>query len=300
MAAGSSLRIVVAGASGFIGSELVSQLLADGHTVTTLVRHTAGPGEYRWDPASGRLDPTVLEGVDAVISLGGASISKIPWTSAYEKELLSSRVDVTKTLVDAMNALETPPATFLSGSAVGYYGDRPGEDLTEESPKGTGVLADIVERWEAEALAAPRATRVVLLRTGLVVGEGGAFGPLGLLTKFGLASRIGSGNQYWPWIALYDEAAAIRHLLTADVSGAVNLEGPTPATSVEITKSLAKAMGRWHILTLPSALISLGMGAAGRELLLPDTRIVPSRLLASGFTHRYATADAAITATWAK
>ena len=294
------LSVLIAGASGFIGSELCTQLEADGHTVTKLVRREAGAGESRWNPATGQIDLEVVESADAVISLGGTSIARIPWTPKYVRGLRSSRVRVTKTLVDAMHAVTTPPEVFLSASAVGYYGDRPGEDLDEESPKGEGILADIVERWEAEAIAAPAQTRVVRFRTGLVVGEGGAFGPIGLLTKFGLGSRIGTGQQYWPWIALYDEAAAIRHLLTSKLAGAVNLEGPVPATSEEITTLLAKAMHRPHLLAIPEFVISTVMGAAGRELMLPSTRIVPQRLLDDGFEFRFPTVDTVIDDIWGK
>ena len=299
-AGGKSLRVLVAGASGFIGTELVRQLEEAGHDVIQLVRGQAGPGQKQWNPTFGEIDLELVGSADAIISLGGASIAKIPWTPAYKRKLLSSRVEVTSTLVKAMHAVDTPPATFLSASAVGFYGDRPGETLTEQSPKGTGVLADIVDRWEAEAIAAPASVRVVRFRTGLVVGEGGAFGPLGFLTKVGLGARIGSGNQYWPWIALYDEAAAIRHLLTSKLSGAVNLEGQVPATSERITRRLAKVMHRWHPWIIPSFVITTAMGDAGRELLLPSTRIIPKRLLDDGFVFRYETADAAIDAIWAR
>jgi len=295
-----SLNVLVAGASGFIGTELVRQLEADGHTVVRLTRGEAKGGEHRWNPATGQIDLQLVEDADAVISLGGTSIARIPWTPSYVRGLQSSRVRVTKTLVDAMHAVANPPEVFLSASAVGYYGDRPGETLTEESPKGEGILPDIVERWEAEALAAPGQTRVVRFRTGLVVGEGGAFGPIGLLTRFGLGSRIGTGQQYWPWISLYDEAAAIRHLLTSELTGAVDLEGPVPATSEYITKRLAKAMHRWHPFVIPEFVISSVMGAAGRELLLPSTRIIPRRLLDDGFVFRHETVDAVIDETWGK
>lgn len=293
-------RVLVAGASGFIGTELCRQLRADGHEVIRLVRaEPTAPDEHRWNPATGAIDLGLVASVDAIINLAGASIARIPWTRAYKHELLQSRLDATNTIVAAMNAVATPPKTLLNASAVGLYGDRPGEDLTEESPRGHGfVLADIVEAWEAAAMKAPASTRVVLFRTGLVVGKGGAFSPLGLLTRFGLASRIGSGQQYWPWIALTDEAAAIRHLLTSTLSGPVNLEGPEPATAERATRALAKAMKRWHPWVLPEFVIKLGMGEAGKELLLPSTKIVPTKLMDDGFVHEHRTVESAIDAIW--
>lgn len=293
------MRILIAGASGLIGSELRSQLEADGHELLRLVRRERrASDEYRWYPAAGVIDPGLVASADAVINLSGASTGRLPWTPGYKREILRSRIDATRTLAEAINSSEKPPATFLSASAVGYYGDRPNETLTEESPKGTGILPEIVERWEAEAIAAPQQTRVVRFRTGLVVGKGGAFGPIGLLTRVGLGARIGDGKQFWPWIALYDEAAAIRHLLTSSLVGAVDLEGPVPATSEQITRRVAKAMHRWHPWVIPEFAIKALLGRAGKELLLPSTRIIPAKLIDDGFVFRYQTADAAIDAIW--
>lgn len=294
-ARGGSLTVLIAGASGMIGTELQRQLRADGHAVRTLVRRTPrSETEFAWSPESRVLDARILDSVDAVVNLSGASISRIPWTTGWKKQILDSRVSATRALAEAMGMAERPPATFISGSAVGFYGDRPAVRLTEESARGEGFLADVVEAWELAAQLAPEGTRTVMARTGLVIGPGGAMGPLRLLTRFGLAARVGSGGQHWPWISLYDEAAALRHLLTSRVRGPVNLVGPTPATSDRVTRALAHAMRRPHAFVLPEKAIELGMGDAGRELLLASQKIVPGKLLADGFRFRHATVEQAI------
>lgn len=291
------LTVLIAGASGMIGQELQRQLRADGHAVRTLVRRSPrSETEFAWSPESRVLDARILDDVDAVVNLSGASISRIPWTRGWKKQILDSRVSATRALAEAMNMAERPPATFISGSAVGVYGDRPGVRLTEESPRGEGFLADVVGAWELAAQLAPERTRTVMVRTGLVIGPGGAMAPLRLLTHVGLAARVGQGGQHWPWISLHDEAAAIRHLLTSRLRGPVNLAGPTPATSDRVTRALAEAMRRPHAFVLPERLIALGMGEAGRELLLPSQRVVPAKLQADGFAFRHETVEQAIAA----
>jgi uncharacterized protein (TIGR01777 family) len=293
------MRILVSGASGLIGSELVRQLEADGHSVLKLVRRERrASDEYRWHPEAGVVDPALIASVEAVINLSGASTGRLPWTPGYKREILRSRIDTTRTLAEAINSSLTPPATFLSASAVGYYGDRPGETLADDATKGEGFLADVVDAWEQAAHLAEHSTRIVTFRTGLVVGAGGAFTPLGLLTRLGLGATIGTGAQFWPWISLHDEAAAIRHLLTSELSGAVNLAGPTPASSKHVTTTLAEAMHRWHAFAIPEPVMQLALREPGRELLLPSQKVVPLRLTGDGFVFTHTTVEAAIDAVW--
>lgn len=291
----SGLTVLIAGASGLIGTEVTRQAKAQGHDVLKLVRRPATkPDEFTWSPSAGIIDYTLLERADAVVNLSGASLSKLPWTPSYKHEILESRVTATRTLVDAMKRVATPPATFLSGSAVGIYGDRPLDILTEESPRGEGFLADVVAEWEHEADGAPESTRVALLRTGIVIGPGGAMKPLLALTKAFLGSRLGTGTQIWPWISLHDEAAAIVHLLTSDVSGPVNLAGPVAATSDRITARTAADLGRPYKLAVPEFAIRALLGDAGQEMLLSSQKVAPERLLDDGFEFRHDTVEDAL------
>jgi uncharacterized protein (TIGR01777 family) len=292
-----SLKVLVSGASGFIGRELTTQLLADGHDVRVLVRRQPrAENEINWAPSAGILDSGLIDSVDAVVNLSGAPLGRLPWTAGYRKEILDSRLQTTKALAEAMTMASKPPAVFLSASAVGIYGDRPGERLTEQSRRGEGFLADVVEAWEAAAQIRPAKTRLVTFRTGLVLGNGGSMAPILALTKVGLGSRFGTGGDIWPWISLYDEAAAIRHLLTSKLSGPVNLVGPTPATSDRITSYVARRLHRWYSFVAPTRVLETVLRDAAHELLLSSQNVIPEKLLADGFEFRHRTAEEAIDA----
>jgi len=294
--------VLVAGASGLIGTELVRTLRAESHEVRRLVRRRpSAEDEVNWAPSARTIDVQALGDVDAVVNLSGASISRLPWTRGYRRELVESRVAATRTLADAMNQVRTPPRVFVSGSAVGFYGDRPGERLTEGSPRGTGFFPDLVEEWEATATLAPAVTRVVQIRSGVVVAHGGGMAPVRTLTGLGLGTRFGTGGQHWPWISLHDEVAAIRHLLLASrLSGPVNLVGPTLATSDRITHGFARRMRRPYLLRAPEGVIRGALGEAGQRLLLDSMKVSPVRLQEDGFAWAHPRVEDAIDAVFTR
>jgi len=279
-------RILLAGASGMIGIPLTRSLVEAGHIVHTLVRRKPqGPSEHQWDPDAGTIDSGIIDYIDVVINLSGASIGKIPWTTRHKELIMSSRVNATRTLATTIAQAENAPSLLVSGSAVGFYGDRGDEELTEFSPRGQGFLADVVEAWETEAQAASSSkTRVCFARTGLVVGRGGALAPLALQTRLGVGGNIGPGTQWWPWISLHDEVRALQYLVTHDTDQTIfNLVGPTPATATDLTTELARALRRPHLLGLPTFAITALMGEAGEELLLSSQRVISQRLDIIGF-----------------
>jgi len=293
----SVLRVVISGASGMIGRPLQRLLRGQGHAVHTLVRRTPqDASEHQWNPETGEIESGILDHVDVVVNLSGASIGRIPWTSGYKSTILASRITATDTLARAIRDAATPPRLLVQGSAVGFYGDRGDEKLSEESPQGAGFLAEVVHEWEAAAQpAASDATRIAYARTGLVVGKGGAMAPLQLQTALGVGGPIGSGRQWWPWISLHDEVRALAHLSThQSADGIFTLVAPTPATAKDLTTELARHMRRPHWLGLPTAAISLLMGEAGRELLLSSQHISAERLMATGFRFDDVTLSAAI------
>ena len=282
------MRVLISGASGLVGTELAKQLREDGHQALRLVRRPAkAADEISWNPAKGQIDPDILESVDAVVNLAGATTGRIPWTAKYKKEIVSSRIDSTRTLVTAINRAGNPPKVLISGSASGFYGEGGSTWLSEESPKGKGFLSDLAHNWEQEAMKAR--ARVVLIRTTLVMSrKKGALGPLMPLLKLGVGGPIGSGKQFWAWINLVDEAAAIIHLITTPgASGPYNLTAPEPATCEEMIVGLGKAIRRPTFFRIPEFLMKLFIGEAAEELLLVSQKMTANKLLASGFRFRY-------------
>jgi uncharacterized protein (TIGR01777 family) len=284
------LRIAVSGASGLIGSALVPALRADGHEVLRLVRRTPRTAdEHRWDPHHRRIAPELLADVDAVVNLAGTPIRPRPWTPGYKRQLLTSRLDSTETLSEALAAAAAADPdrrrVLLSGSAVGYYGDTGDRPIDEQASPGTDFLAGLCARWEAAtAPAAEAGVRVALLRSGLVIGRGAMLMRiLGLVFRAGLGGRLGSGRQYWPWISLSDEVGAIRHLLSADVSGPVNLTAPRPVTNAEFTRELGRAVGRPTLLRVPRFALSLVLGEFARSSVLAGQQALPAKLEKSGY-----------------
>jgi hypothetical protein len=263
--------------------------------VLRLVRRTPRTAdEHRWDPQHRRIDPALLSDVDAVVNLAGTPIRPRPFTAGYKEQLRSSRLDSTITVSEALAAAATADPgrrrVLLSASAVGYYGDTGDRPVQEDAPPGSDFLARLCVDWEAATRAAEDAgVRVVHLRTGLVVGPDAMLVRiLGLVFRAGLGGRMGSGRQYWPWISLDDEVDAMRFLLTADVSGPVNLTGPAPVTNAEFVRRLAAAVHRPAVLPVPGPVLSLALGEFGRSSVLAGQRAVPAALERAGYqwTHR--------------
>ncbi len=278
------MKIAVAGSSGLIGSALVPALAERGHEVLRLVRRApAGPDERNWDPAAGALDPAVLDGVEAIVNLAGATIGQ-RWSQSARERILASRVDTTRLLAEAA-ASRSPAPALVAASAIGYYGDRGDEELTERSSKGTGFLADVCETWEAAAEPARAAgVRTIHLRQGIVLSAaGGAVERLLTPFKLGVGGRVGSGDQYWAWVSLDDAVAAYVWALEGDGSGPVNVVAPQQVTNAEFTRALGKALRRPTVFPLPGFAVRTMFGTMGEEMLLGGQRAVPATLVEAGF-----------------
>ncbi|AKN68888.1 epimerase [Streptomyces sp. PBH53] len=292
-------RIAVAGASGLIGSALVRSLAADGHEVVRLVRREPrGADEVRWDPQRRYVDTAGLDGCDAVVNLAAAGVGDRRWTPEYKRLLRDSRVLGTAALAEAVAALPEPPRVFVNGSAIGIYGETGDRVVDEAAPPGDGFLAGLCVEWEEAAEPAARAgVRTVLARTGLVVARGGgAWGRLFPLFRAGLGGRLGDGRQYWSYIALHDEVAALRHLLDrADLSGPFNLTAPQPLTNREITAAMGRVLHRPAVCAVPAPVLRAALGEMAGDV-LGSQRVVPRRLLESGFRFAFPGIDEAIRA----
>ncbi|MFJ4808214.1 TIGR01777 family oxidoreductase [Streptomyces longwoodensis] len=292
-------RIAVAGASGLIGNALVRSLTADGFEVRRLVRRAArDPQEVCWDPEQEYVDAAGLAGCDAVVNLAGAGVGDRRWSEAYKQRIHDSRVLGTRALARAVAALDERPSVLVNGSAMGIYGETGDRIADEDAPPGRGFLPELCVEWEAAAAPAEEAgVRTVFARTGLVVArQGGAWGRLFPLFKAGLGGRIGDGRQYWSYIALHDEVAAIRHLLDRDdLSGPFNLTAPEPLTNREITAAMGRVLGRPTVFAVPAPVLRTVLGEMAGDV-LGSARVVPRRLLESGFRFAFPGIDDAIRA----
>ncbi len=291
---------VVAGASGLVGRALGAALVREGWIVRRLVRRTpVAPGEFAWDPAAGTVDAAALAGAHAVINLAGENIAAGRWTAARRERILRSRVEATRTLVGALQRMATKPAVLLNASAVGIYGDRGDEVLTERSGMGVGFLTEVTLAWETHAEGAARAgVRTVLLRFGMVLAaDGGALGKMLPLFRLGLGGPLGRGTQWMSWIGIDDAVGAMLHALRDErATGALNLVAPTPVTNADFTAALGRAVRRPAVLPAPAWALRAVFGAMADEMLLASTRVAPRELERLGYRFRHPTIDAALAA----
>ncbi|MGH9129122.1 MAG: TIGR01777 family oxidoreductase [Acidimicrobiales bacterium] len=297
------MKVLVSGSSGFVGSALVPALEAAGHEVVRLVRHPAGSGECHWDIGAGKIDSEALAGVEGVVHLAGAGIGERRWTEEVKAAIQDSRIDGTRLLCGALAAMGQPPSVLVSGSAIGYYGDRGAEILDESSSTGTGFLAEVCVAWEAATADAKTAgVRVVHLRTGVVLGPGGILTKTLPLFKRGMGGRLGSGNQYMSWVSLDDEVGAILHALhDTSVSGPLNATAPNPVTNLDFTSVLAKVLSRPAPLPVPAFALS---GVLGKEMVtdmvLASQRVMPTRLQSTGYSFTHPELEGSLRAITAK
>jgi uncharacterized protein (TIGR01777 family) len=278
------MKIAMTGSGGLIGAPLVALFERGGHEVVRLKR------PHDWDPETQTTDVAAFSGVDAVVHLAGENIASGRWTAARKLRIHESRVKGTRLIAETICRLTHPPQVMVSASAIGYYGDRGSEILREESPAGTGFLADVCRAWESATDPATRkGIRVVHLRTGLVLSStGGAMGKMLLPFKLGVGGKIGSGKQYWSWISLDDVCGAIVHCIQAPgLHGPVNVVSPSPVTNLEFTRTLGKVLGRPVIFPLPGFAARLALGEMADALLLASARVEPAKLLTSRFVFKH-------------
>ncbi|HEX2182551.1 MAG TPA: TIGR01777 family oxidoreductase [Rubrobacteraceae bacterium] len=283
------MNVLISGATGLIGSALSEELERGGHSITRLTRSPRSENDLRWDPDAGTISGS-LEGHDAVVHLAGESIAEGRWTPEKKRRILQSRMKGTRLLAESVAKLATPPGVMVSASAVGYYGDRGNEVLREDSSPGSDFLAEVCKAWEAAADPAREAgIRVVHPRFGIVLSpEGGALGRTLSIFKLGGGGRIGSGRQWWSWVALDDVVGAIVHALTDDsVEGPVNVGSPHPMPNAEYTKVLGKVLNRPTVFPVPAPALRVAIGGVADALLLASQRMQPAKLQETGYAFRY-------------
>jgi uncharacterized protein len=294
------MRITITGSTGLIGQALAASLLADGHDVVRLVRREPkgradGSVEARWDPSGGTVDVSALSGADAVVHLAGAGVGDHRWTDSYKRQIHDSRVLGTKTLANRLAALPDGdrPGLFLSGSAIGYYGDTGQDTVDESAPVGTDFLAGVCADWEAAADPARQADiRTAHSRMGVVLAkQGGAFGRMLPLAKLGLGGPLGSGRQYWSVVSLGDAVGALRYVIdTPELSGPVNITRPEPVTNRELSDALGRILHRPAVAMVPSQVLHLALGEFAGTVLYSQ-KVRPARLLDAGYQFRHPSLD---------
>jgi len=285
------MKILISGSTGFLGSALTKSLQAQRHHVHRLIRppRIAHKNDILWGPIEGYIEKSKISGFDAVIHLSGENIAA-RWTNAKKKRIYDSRVNTTKLLAGTLAKLSNPPKVFICASAVGYYGDRDDEILTEQSTSGKGFLAELCRDWEDAATPARNAgIRTVHLRFGMILHPtGGALKKMLPLFKLGLAGALGDGSQYWSWITLEDTIGAIEYILqNFSILGPVNIVSPNPVTNREFTKTLAHILKRPACLPVPKFLLKLTLGQFAQQTLLASTRATPPKLLQADFVYKY-------------
>jgi uncharacterized protein (TIGR01777 family) len=290
------MKVAVAGANGLIGSNLVRALRARGDEVVPLVRNPRGPGEVRWDPKAGGEWTKALDGVDGLVNLAGANVGAKRWSDEYKKEIRESRLQATRALVDAMRASTRRPRVFVSASAVGYYGGRGDEEVTESTPAGSDFLAEVCKAWEEEAARAEQlGVRTVLLRTGVVLDRNdGALKKMVPPFKAFVGGPIGSGQQWVPWIHIGDEVGLILWALDGTVRGPVDATAPNPARMQDFARALGRALDRPSLLPVPAFALRLAIGEMA-EVLLGGQRALPRRALDGGYRFQFDDLERALT-----
>jgi uncharacterized protein (TIGR01777 family) len=291
------MKVLISGATGLIGSALIPALESGGHQATRLTRSPRSSEDVGWDPSSGTIDASRIEGHDAVVHLAGENIGEGRWTPEKKRRILESRREGTRLLAETIAGLPEPPQVMVSASAVGYYGDRGNDLLREDSEPGSDFLAEVCKAWEAAADPAREADiRVVHPRNGIVLStEGGALARTLPIFKLGGGGRIGSGRQWWSWVAIDDVAGAYVHALTDDsIEGPLNVGSPNPLTNAEYTKVMGKVLNRPTIFPLPAPAARLMLGEVADALLLASQRVEPAKLKETGYEFRYPELEGAL------